>query len=61
MSRHVDLRKRIVVATGSLGMYTAHGHLGASLTVVEPSPVPSQTQTEKVQLVQQKPHGKAKK
>jgi hypothetical protein len=38
-----------------------HGRLGASLTILESSPSPSQTHTESIQLVQQKAHGHAKK
>jgi hypothetical protein len=37
------------------------GRLNASLTVLKASPAPSHTHTEKVQLVRQKTHGKAKK
>jgi hypothetical protein len=33
---------------------TAHGRLGATLTVLKSSPAPSQTRTEKVQLVLQR-------
>jgi hypothetical protein len=40
-----------------------HGRLSATLTIMKSEPVghPIQMQTEKIQLVQQKPHGKAKK
>lgn len=40
---------------------SGHARLNASLTILKSSPAPSQTQTEKVQLVQQKAHGKTKK
>jgi hypothetical protein len=48
-------------ATGRSLLGTAHGHLSASLRILKSSPAPSQTHTESVHLVQQKPHGKAKK
>jgi hypothetical protein len=38
-----------------------HGRLSASLTALKSSPAPSQTHTENVQLVQQKPAGTKKK
>ena len=38
-----------------------HGHLNASLEIVESSRSPAQTNTDSVHLVQQKAHGKAKK
>jgi hypothetical protein len=53
--------KVILTAAGHALLTADHGRLNASLMVLESSPVPSQTQTEKVQLVQQKAHGKAKK
>jgi hypothetical protein len=38
-----------------------HGRLSVSLTILESSPGPAQTNTDSVHLVQQKAHGKAKK
>jgi hypothetical protein len=53
--------KVMLTAAGRALLTADHGRLNASLMVLEPSPAPPQRQTEKVQLVQQKPHGKAKK
>jgi hypothetical protein len=48
-------------AAGRALLGADHGHLGATLTILKSSPVPSQTHTDTVHLVQQKAHGKAKK
>ena len=40
---------------------TVHGHLNASLAILELAPSPQNTQTKTVRLVQEKAHGKAKK
>jgi hypothetical protein len=47
-------------AAGGALLSAGHGRLDASLTVVTSSPAPSQTHTETVHLVKQKPHGKTK-
>jgi hypothetical protein len=48
-------------ATGRALLKADHGRLSASLTVLKSSPAPSQTHTENVHLVQQKPRDKTKK
>jgi hypothetical protein len=48
-------------AAGRALLNADHGRLSASLTLLKSSPAPSQTQTEKVHLVQQSQHGKTKK
>jgi hypothetical protein len=47
-------------ATGRALLSADHGRLNARLTILKTSPAPSQTHTEKVQLVRQKTHGKAR-
>ena len=62
-----DATKTVKVNLDAVGrglLIADHGRLNASLTVMKSEPGvghPIQTQTEKVQLVQQKAHGKAKK
>jgi PKD domain len=53
--------KLTLSATGKALLGADHGRLSASLTILKSSPVPSQTHTDSVHLVQQKAHGKAKK
>jgi len=48
-------------AAGKALLGADHGRLGARLSILKPSPAPSQTHTDSVHLVQQKAHGKAKK
>jgi hypothetical protein len=48
-------------AGGRALLDAAHGRLSANLTVLKAFPVPSQTHTESVQLVQRTAHGKARK
>ena len=48
-------------AAGRALLSAAHGHLSATLTVLKSSPLPPQTHSENVRLVQQKLRGKAKK
>jgi streptogramin lyase len=48
-------------AAGGALLTADHGRLKASLTILKSSPAPSQTNTNSVQLVQRKAHGKAKK
>jgi hypothetical protein len=48
-------------AAGRALLSAEHGRLNATLTILKSSPTPTQTHTEKVQLMQQKAHGNAKK
>lgn len=48
-------------AAGRTLLEADHGRLNATLTILQSSPAPSHTQTENVQLVQQKAHGKTRK
>jgi hypothetical protein len=48
-------------ARGRALLSADHGRLNARLTIRKASPAPSQTHTEKVQLVWQKAHGKARR
>jgi len=48
-------------ASGRALLTIDHGHLSASLAILELAPSPENTQTKTVQLVKQKAHGKTKK
>ncbi len=48
-------------AAGKALLGTDHGRLGATLSILKSSPIPSQAHTDSVHLVQQKVHGKTKK
>lgn len=48
-------------ATGHALLRAGYGHLNATLTILESSPSPSDTQTKIVHLTQQKAHDKTEK
>ncbi len=48
-------------AAGRALLSIDHGHLNASLAILESSPSPSKTLAESVQLVQRRAHGRGKK